>query len=219
MRALIIVFSLGILTMLVAPGAVAATHQVDVRNFDFVPSSLTIQAGDSVHWTWVEGSHTVTSGNDSADPNVGDLFDVSVNSGNPEFGYRFNQAGQYPYFCRPHEALGMKGMITVETPLGVFDTDNAVPNQFSLAQNYPNPFNPQTVVSFSLQTDGPTTLTVFNILGQHVATVVDQVLPAGSYRVIWDSRDASGTLVPSGMYFYRLQSADRISTRKMVVMR
>ncbi len=74
-------------------------------------------------------------------------------------------------------------------------------SSYNLDQNRPNPFNPSTEITFELGLDGPTTLTVYNELGQPVAKLVDQHLQAGKYAVTWDA-----TGMPSGLYYYRLSS-------------
>lgn len=84
---------------------------------------------------------------------------------------------------------------------------------YSLEQNFPNPFNASTELSFSLQNPGKTTLSVFNITGQLVATLVDQRLPAGPHRVNWTPN------LPSGTYFVRLQSANFTQLKKIILLR
>jgi N-acetylmuramoyl-L-alanine amidase len=86
------------------------------------------------------------------------------------------------------------------------------PAEFSLEQNYPNPFNPSTRIAFSVQGSGFTSLKVFDLLGREVATLVNENLTAGSYRVKFD---ASG--LASGVFFYRLVAGGQALTRKMVV--
>jgi plastocyanin len=104
-----------LLGLALALPASAATHNVTVSSFVFTPDSLTIDLGDTVEWTWVSGTHTVTSGTGAADPNVGALFDEALNSGSVSFSYTFNDtAGAYPYFCRFHESRGMKGVVVVQ---------------------------------------------------------------------------------------------------------
>jgi len=89
-----------------------------------------------------------------------------------------------------------------------------LPNQFALSQNYPNPFNPTTEIAFDLAKNGHVSLTVFNVLGQQVTTLVDRDMEAGSHTVQWD---ASG--VSSGVYFYRIQAGDFNSTKKMMLLK
>jgi hypothetical protein len=94
------------------------------------------------------------------------------------------------------------------------DEPTGLPRQFSLHQNYPNPFNPSTAITFELPVKTATRVEVFNVLGQTVATLVDQVLPAGSHTIEFD-----GSEYASGVYFYRLQAGGQESTRKMVLVK
>jgi len=99
------------------------------------------------------------------------------------------------------------------------DSGNTVPGSFSLSQNYPNPFNPTTSISFNLPTSGHVELTVFNILGQQVATLVNGSLTAGQHEATWNGSDDSGDAVGSGIYFYRLVASNVTETKKMVLMK
>jgi hypothetical protein len=88
------------------------------------------------------------------------------------------------------------------------------PNQFSFFQNYPNPFNARTTISYSLSQPGPVTLSIYNIMGQKVATVVDEVQEAGEHRVVWDAEDFK-----SGVYFGRLETSENQQPIKMIVLK
>ena len=103
-----------------------------------------------------------------------------------------------------------------EVPTAVEDQDeeSGAPEAFVLNQNYPNPFNPATEIAFSLPENSHITLTVFNALGQKVATLVDEKKGAGSYQVRWD-----GDGFPSGVYFYRLETQGFTKTIKMLLMK
>ena len=107
---------------------------------------------------------------------------------------------------------------SVIASLGVAD-EPTVPHQFALHQNYPNPFNPSTTIKFSLPEAGHVNLTIFNVLGQTVTTLVDQFYPAGEYDAMWDSRNDQGQSVSSGVYFYRLDAAHRHETKKMMLLK
>jgi aminopeptidase N len=98
-------------------------------------------------------------------------------------------------------------------PTSVSD-DRRKPRKLELRQNYPNPFNPVTNFEFRISNFEFVKLTVYNILGQGVATLVSGVLQPGSYEVKWDA-----TNLPSGIYFYRLQTQKQTLTRKMILMR
>jgi hypothetical protein len=92
--------------------------------------------------------------------------------------------------------------------------DNQIPVSFALDQNYPNPFNPSTEIRFSLPVNGKVSLVVYNILGQEIATLLNEVKSAGNYSVRFDA-----TSVPSGTYFYRLESSGRSEARKMLLLK
>ncbi|MEK7251260.1 MAG: T9SS type A sorting domain-containing protein, partial [Bacteroidota bacterium] len=77
---------------------------------------------------------------------------------------------------------------------------------FSLSQNYPNPFNPTTTINYKLLFESRVTMKVYNILGQEVATLVDATQVLGFYSVQWNSRNASGNAVATGVYFYRIEA-------------
>jgi len=112
---------------------------------------------------------------------------------------------------------------TLPTITSVEEISAAVPESFRLGQNYPNPFNPTTTIEFSLLRVGHVRLTVHNLLGQEVATLVDGEKAVGTYRVTFDPRlnDAVGQArdLPSGTYFYRLRSGGYSEVRKMMLLR
>ncbi len=92
--------------------------------------------------------------------------------------------------------------------------ETPVPTSFALEQNYPNPFNPSTTIRFALVTPAQTSLKVFDVLGRQVATLVDNVMVAGNHQV---TLNANG--FASGTYFYRLQSGNNVSVKKLVLMK
>lgn len=101
----------------------------------------------------------------------------------------------------------------------------AVPQAYALEQNYPNPFNPSTRIAFSLPQTGAVTLSVFNLLGQQIATLVNGPMTAGTHETVWDGRDAAGRVLASGVYFYRIEvkgsdgGAAYAAMRKMVLLK
>jgi hypothetical protein len=96
---------------------------------------------------------------------------------------------------------------------------NTLPTQLSLDQNYPNPFNPATRISFGLPRASDVRLVLYNILGQKVATLLDARRSAGYYDIMWDGRDSNGEPVASGVYFYRLETAEGTVSKKMLLLR
>ena len=106
------------------------------------------------------------------------------------------------YFALPLAALGGAGL----------------PQAWTLGQNYPNPFNPATIIPYQVPTASWVRLEVFNVLGQRIATLVDEVRSAGVHTAVWDATDAAGRPVGAGVYFYRLHSAGQPTlTRRMVL--
>ncbi len=93
------------------------------------------------------------------------------------------------------------------------------PQQFSLAQNYPNPFNPDTVISYELSVPGYTEMTIYNVLGQRITTLVHDCRTAGAYEVQWNGTNDQGLKVATGIYFYRLQLGEIRQTRKMLLIK
>lgn len=88
------------------------------------------------------------------------------------------------------------------------------PTRFTLSQNYPNPFNPSTNINYDVVATTSVRLTVYNLLGQKVATLVDGVRPAGSYTVTWDAANLS-----SGVYIYRLEAGANVVSRMMTLVK
>lgn len=90
--------------------------------------------------------------------------------------------------------------------------------KYALEQNYPNPFNPSTVINYSIPVDGNVELTVYNILGSEVATLVNEFKEAGNHSVEFSTENL-GTQIGSGVYLYTLRSGDFVRTRKMIVLK
>ncbi|MFQ5676573.1 MAG: FlgD immunoglobulin-like domain containing protein [bacterium] len=98
-------------------------------------------------------------------------------------------------------------------------SEDPVPAEFSLSQNHPNPFNPETKIRDRLAAVGNVELTIFDITGRHVRTLVHGAQNAGSHTAVWDGRDYRGKEVASGIYLYRLSVGKRVQTRRMVLLR
>lgn len=93
-------------------------------------------------------------------------------------------------------------------------TDGGIATDFALTQNYPNPFNPSTTIRFSVARESTVRLTVFNLLGQPVATLADQLMNPGSYNVVFEASH-----LPSGVYVYRLDAGSTQLTKTMMLLK
>gem|GEM_PF-1674863 len=91
---------------------------------------------------------------------------------------------------------------------------NSLPINYSLSQNYPNPFNPATKINFAIPKQGFVTLKIYDIIGREIKTLVNEVKQAGYYTV-----DFNGSSLASGVYFYRIQSGDFVTVKRMVLVK
>ena len=94
-----------------------------------------------------------------------------------------------------------------------------VPEKFALYDNFPNPFNPSTVITYDLAVNGFVDLSIYNVVGKKVKTIVNQNETAGRKITAWYGRDDAGNTLSAGMYFYRLTAGDKVFTKKMVLMK
>lgn len=95
----------------------------------------------------------------------------------------------------------------------------ALPTSYGMSQNTPNPFNPTTNINYALPEAGQVRISVFNILGQNIKDLVDDYMEPGVHQVVWDGKDASGSSVASGVYFYKISAKDYSETKKMVLLK
>ncbi|MCK4461038.1 MAG: T9SS type A sorting domain-containing protein, partial [candidate division Zixibacteria bacterium] len=108
---------------------------------------------------------------------------------------------------------------SLEAALGQPAAEATLPTTVELYQNYPNPFNPFTTIRFYLPSGGRATLSIYNMLGQRVATLIDDHVNAGSMEATWDATDDADHAVASGIYFYRLETTDFSETRRMMLLK
>ena len=119
------------------------------------------------------------------------------------------------YYVSPVTAHpGNSGIVISMTTTAVNGRKQSVPTEFSLHQNYPNPFNPATTITYDIAKTSNVTIAVYNILGQKVATLVNEAKNAGEYSVSFD-----GSGIASGVYFYRMTAGNYSSMKKFVLMK
>lgn len=95
----------------------------------------------------------------------------------------------------------------------------SLPSRFYLAQNYPNPFNPETIIQYELPEQSRVQITIYNITGQVVRTLVNEIKPAGYHRIVWDCKNQAGIKVSSGIYLYRMVTNKFVKINKMVLIK
>jgi len=148
---------------------------------------------DTVSWSfWYRAPHT------------SNIFDTLYAAGN-SVDTSYDPDGDYWNFS-PDFLVRISGPTLVP--------EQQVSSTFRLMQNYPNPFNPSTTLSFTLPLQSFTTLTIYNTLGQRVATLVSGNLEAGEHALAWNAGSLS-----SGVYLYRLQAGEFSETRKLLLLR
>jgi len=96
---------------------------------------------------------------------------------------------------------------------------NSLPREYSLGQNHPNPFNSVTTIEYDIPTRWHVTIEVYNVLGQKIRTLVDELKSAGDYQTTWDGDNSSGAEVSSGIYFYLLRAGYFSETKKMIFLK
>jgi hypothetical protein len=182
------------------------------------------QRQDSIYWLDISIDSEGELGWKTADfdrypdPYTGDHFEddaVSADVVSPGWN-------ELIFFGGPNQgrSIDLAFVITGDSVLtGVDSDEGGVPQSYRLLQNYPNPFNPNTTIRYELPQQSKVHLAVYNIRGQLVRVLFDGSRPLGPHEVTWDGKDASGTLVASGVYFYRLTAGTFVQTKKMVLLK
>ncbi|HEX9006601.1 MAG TPA: T9SS type A sorting domain-containing protein [Bacteroidota bacterium] len=186
------------------------TQQKQVRfAIDDADRSGSLSFGDTIRF--VE--------NYASSSNFNLTWTVTVDRGNgqnpalPTAGDRFLVRTTKPY--QPGDTI----LFMTDRLLGIAGHDRELPEGVRLRQNYPNPFNPSTVIEFEIPRRAYVSLRVFDVTGREVALLVQQVMPAGVYRVPFSARSTGQRALASGIYFYRLQAGDQVQTRKLVLLK
>ncbi len=148
-------------------------------------------------WTDYNGNYTVNVTNK--------LFDYMIGVGQLPPGYMSHSEPAHP---------GQSNVNFTFNLTEVQQDQSIIPSEFSLSQNYPNPFNPSTSITWQSPVSGWQTLKVYNLLGNEVATLVNEFRPAGYYEVTWNASN-----LMSGVYFYRIQAGNFTEIKKMILLK
>jgi hypothetical protein len=155
------------------------------------PATLTLQFSDEINGSEIAVFHRVNN-NWKA---LGGTVDLRTR----EISVQVDQLGDFKIAKGQPDAL---------------KDESELPATFALSQNYPNPFNPVTTIQYALPQDGLVTLSIFNVLGEEVARLIDKPQKAGYHQAVWDAQG-----VGSGVYFYKIVSGDFSMIRKMTLLK
>ena len=112
-----------------------------------------------------------------------------------------------------------KGVYSINIPAGTPVEESGIPQPARLGQNVPNLFNPRTTISFNLSTAGKATLSIFDVSGKRVRTLVDRNLEAGDHQFTWNGADDGGRPAAAGVYLYKLDSGQVHEVKRMTLVR
>jgi len=169
--------------------------------------------GDVLDYTW-------TLFSDSSDTSI-TVQDTSLAFSDTAF---FDYETAYRWTVKVSDGFkqAFSDTFMLETPIATGMADERVavlPTAYNLYPNRPNPFNPSTVILYDLKEAGEVQLAVFNVRGQKVQTLRNERQQAGRHKVTWHGRDATGQVLPSGIYFVRMQAGGFIKTHKMMLLK
>jgi len=133
----------------------------------------------------------------------------------------FLPTGQVTIACIPHERTDGQFVASRNlADLSYTSNNNIVVEKTRMLQgNYPNPFNPTTTIAYQMSKSEPVTITVYNLKGQKVRTLVNEVKTAGNHTVVWNGMDQNGKSVASGIYYYKLSTNNHTEVRKAILMK
>lgn len=180
---------------------------------DLVSFSASVVNGE-VHLTWLTASETNNRGFEVERGVNGTFYNIGFIQG----AGTVTQGQSYTYIDKVSDGVYSYRLKQLDFDgtfmySNVIEVDVATPVSFDLAQNYPNPFNPSTVIEYSIASPTNVTLSIFTVLGEKVAILVDnQFTEAGKYSVNFNASNLA-----SGTYIYRLQAGDFVSTKKMLL--
>jgi len=193
----------------------ATIKQIDVQDFSFSPTMVSVKVGDTLRFHWVNGlSHTTTCNGllGSILPGGAIPWNQPLNALTQDFYYIVQTVGTYVYVSLSNTSTMVGTVLATLTDIN--QTSQLVPDKFALSQNYPNPFNPATTISFDIPVSGFTKLVVFDMSGKEISNLVSQNLTAGSYSVNFNA-----ALLSTGVYFYRLEAQSFSEIKKMTLIK
>ena len=128
--------------------------------------------------------------------------------------------GAYEYWITAVDLSGLESESSgIVSAVLSSEDEVGMPTEFALKQNYPNPFNPSTQIQYALPSESRVVISIYDLTGRKVRTLVNEVQSAGHRSVMWNATNEIGRQVSGGMYIYSIQAGDFIQNRKMVLMK
>jgi len=197
-----------LLSLMLNSTAFADIHTITFICCSYTPDQLSAAVGDTIQW----------SGDFTFHPMSSTTIPVGAQSWNVTTGMFFQYIvsipGMYNYQCDNHFLFGMIGSFTASVTDVNDKGETTQPFTFKLEQNHPNPFNPATTIRFSLPSSERVTLRILDMLGNEVATLLNETKSPGHYEIQFE-----GSTLASGIYFYKLETKKFIAIRKMLLLK
>jgi len=173
--------------------------------------NIKVKQGDD--YTWL--SISPYRGQTSYYGGINDTVAITVGAYSTYDGFDDDESAYISYGA----SLENLAIMDINTGVVMSNDEDVLPGVFMLHQNYPNPFNPETMIQFDVPIRTDLTLSVYDLLGRRVKTLVKKNLDMGSYNVKWDGSSDAGEMLPSGMYFYELHSSKFHSVKKLILVK
>ena len=122
-------------------------------------------------------------------------------------------------FLSTDEMMFLFGIYYTSETVGMDESDRGWPYEFSISAPYPNPFNPSTTIEYSLPEENAVNITVYDLMGNEVRTLIDKDQAAGTWSILWDSKNESGLSVAAGIYFFNIRIGHFYNTKKAVLLK
>jgi len=144
---------------------------------------------------------------------------INSNTANSEVEIDFNIVELTDMYGNPYlNYESIPGVFYIVETMSNSDT-NILPGEFQLAQNYPNPFNPFTTLLYELSENSHVKITIYDMLGRKVKTLINKTQDAGSRTIIWNATNDYGEPVSAGIYLYQIKAGEHLQTKKMVLLK
>jgi len=186
-----------------------------MRLYSEVPQSLTVSLSGTIYSNATTYTVTADAGSFIALSTNGEILGTAIGTGSPvniPISGTLTPPDVMHVTITKQNYYRYDANVQIVSPTGI--TNNEIPVKYDLTQNYPNPFNPATMIEFAIPNDNFVSLKVYDALGKEVANLVNQEMAAGYYTVNFD-----GSNLGSGVYFYRIESAEFVQTKKMLLIK